>query len=166
MEAHEIVKKRLAEVLDKITTHASLEKAARFSIMLMNKRVAAGMDLNGNPFAAYSADYLRLKMGAVLMKPKTKGYRKRVFGKWSGKVDLQVTGAMMKDMNSNIIRNPAIVLYEIEIGYITGKADEASIRKAGYHNVSGAGKGKVLRRFVGLTEDERRQVFDWFRNRL
>jgi hypothetical protein len=162
MNQEEIVKHKLRQILDKLTSHTNMEKAARFAIGLINKRVAAGQDLSGNPFAEYSAGYLRLKMGLVRMGKGASGYRKRVFGKWSGKVDLQVTGAMMRDLNSNITRNTVMSLYELEIGYIAGKADSASIDKARWHNKTGAGKGRKLRKFVGLTDDERKQVWNWF----
>ena len=145
-----IVRQRLVEVLNKIISQKALEEAGRYGVYLINQRVHAGHDLNNNPFMQYSAKYRA---------------RKIKNGKWSGSVDLQLSGRMIRDLNTNITRNFSSQLYEVEIGYIPGKSSERSIQKARWHNIDGAGRKKVKRTFVGLTDIERRKILEFFQGR-
>ncbi len=144
-------------MLGQIASRQRLNEAANMAIAFINERTNRGVDVNNAPFAQYSAGYLRFKMGQT--KPRN---RKKVMNRYSGVVDLQLTGDMMKDMKVNITRTPSIGRFETEIGYISGKSREASIRKANWHNLSGAGKGKVLRKFLGLTAGEKDIILNWF----
>lgn len=169
----DVVKKHLAKVLEQITSAQALERAGKMAIAFINKRVQAGIDLSGNPFKQYSARYAALKLGTTsgwqnkFQRAKTHTGRVRAQAGLSrassGKVDLQLTGQMMRDIHTNIIRNEATSVFTIEVGYITGKSDAFSTRKAGYHNSQGAGRNKIKRTFVGLTDDETRQLFGFFR---
>ncbi len=73
---------------------------------------------------------------------------------------------MLRDMKVNVTRNLDSALFEMEVGYIEGKSDKSpggAIDKARWHNVEGAGKRKVKRTFVGLTDQERTQIFNKLR---
>lgn len=139
------VSDKLRQFLDKAYSVRMLEKAANHAIALIKLRVQSGVDLARNPFQEYTLAYRRQKIRD---------------GAYSGRVDLTATGAMLRDMKINVTRNLDSAIFEMEVGYIEGKSTKQSIDKAQWHNVDGAGKKKVKRTFVGLTDQERRQIFD------
>lgn len=48
----------------------------------------------------------------------------------------------------------------IEYGYLEGIASAEQLELASYHNTEGAGRGRVIRRHVGLTGEEAGDVLD------
>lgn len=107
----------------------SVSSAARELIL---KRTDGGVGFEGTAFEPYSSAYkkAREKKGRPLEK-----------------VDLKSTGQMLDDLSLEV--NTAEKRSEIFF-----KAEE-SARKALHHQVSGVGKDKVLRRFFGLSEEEK-----------
>ena len=71
--------------------------------------------------------------------------------------DNPITRAPMLDGRGHRVSQQGDELL-IEYGYLEGLATAEQIRLAGYHNETGAGRGRVIRKFVGLTDDESEQV--------
>ena len=72
-------------------------------------------------------------------------------------VNLNFTGRMLSSMAS---RRVSRGVQEI---YFT-RAEEA--RKAYYHNVTGAGKGRITRKFFGFNQNEKSALARFFKSRL
>jgi len=72
-------------------------------------------------------------------------------------VDLNFTGRMLSSMAT---RKVSRGVQEI---YFT-RAEEA--RKAYFHNVTGAGKGRITRKFFGFNQNEKSMLGKFFKSRL
>lgn len=90
--------------------------------------------------------------------PNPSQYRSRQYRKWrerrghSSKVNLTVTGQMLAAMRRTVTPS-ADGTVTIEVGYLEDSpSDEAAI--AAYHDRTGAGTSRILRKFVGLTAEE------------
>ena len=75
-------------------------------------------------------------------------------------VDLNWSGKMLAGMRvrSRFAGGKLIT----EAGYIEGMSPADAVRLAGYHDRTGAGPRRTIRRFIGLTEDEIAQVVEKF----
>lgn len=89
-----------------------------------------------------------------------RGYKqlRQMKGLPSDSVDLRDRGTMLDGMRSQARSKEARV--EMDVGYIEGYSPAESVTLAEYHNRLGAGPNKVIRRFVGLTEQEEKKVTD------
>lgn len=125
-------------------------KAVAFIYENIDNRV----DSNGKPFEPYSFNYwfykyrrrrykgkkLRTKQG----KKKWKQFLIASRSEWEtekNNVTLSDTNSMLTALDTISASNN-----EIKIGF----RDQEAAKKAFYHNISGAGKGRTLRRFLGL----------------
>jgi len=125
-------------------------KAVAFIYENIDNRI----DSNGKPFEPYSFNYwfykyrrrrykgkkLRTKQG----KKKWQQFLIASRSEWEtekNNVTLSDTNSMLTALNIIGASNN-----EIKIGF----RDQEAAKKAFYHNVSGAGKGRTLRRFLGL----------------
>jgi hypothetical protein len=108
-----------------------LLKAGFRAIELMNQQVAKSKDVENKAYKPYSTAYSE--------------WKERKYPQFKGKVNLTRTGRMLRGLN-----DVAVDKNEINIRF----ADQESAEIAYYHNVMGAGKAKVIRRFLGLTEKE------------
>jgi hypothetical protein len=142
------------------------------ALQIIQERTERGEGLDGK-FAGYSTNPLAVPSGIATKRARKalEGAGKLKYFKRSGKLwmvvdggyaelkkaiykaakaytgtpNLQLTGQMMGSLQAKLSGENAVTL--------TFDNQEAA-RKAFYHNVSGAGKRKVLRRFLGLTEKE------------
>ena len=117
-----------------------LARAAAYMEAAIKKRVAQGTFLNPGASREYSPGHAakRQKKGLPV-----------------GHVDLFFSGNMLDALKTDVLTGAEIALI---VGYIDGKSESRAIELAGYHNLSGAGKNKIKRVFIGLTDAERQQV--------
>lgn len=112
-------------------------------------RTLRGAWLDGSTADGYSPAYAR---------------RRERVGLQTAVVDLNVTARMLDATRA------AAQAFEdqvrMEYGYIEGLSDAEATRIAEYHNVLGAGRSRKLRRFVGLTGDERAEAIEMLRRLL
>ena len=142
------------------------------AIQLIQQRTAKGEGLDGK-FASYSTNPLAVPSGIATKRARKAlqgagklSYFKRRGKLWmvvqggyaelkraiyanakgnTGTPNLMLTGQMMGSLQAKAVGENAVVL--------TFDNQEAA-RKAFYHHVSGAGKRRVLRRFLGLKDEE------------
>lgn len=114
---------------------AKLLKAGERIVELINNNLEAGIDADGKPFKKYSAGYAKWK------------HKKKP--QYGGKVNLTLRGLMLGAFG--------VIAHGVKgkDGFISaGFTDEEAAEEAYWHNVSGAGKGRVLRRFLGLRDKQ------------
>jgi len=135
----------------------------------------AGKDIDGKPFNKYSTKPLYIPAGAFyapgwkttgkrMIKSKDAEYRRKIGGKYwviipggyaklkstrfpqdGGNVNLHVTGNMLN----------SLAVIERGNDYVTiGFNNKEAATKAMYHQIMGAGKSKVIRKFLGLPNNE------------
>ena len=97
-----------------------------------------GIDVNGSPFKPYS-----------------KAYRRRLV-KQSGVVDLTDTGQMFSSLTSKITPSKGTLFFR--------QAD--ANKKAFYHDVAGAGKGRVVRPFFSINDTEADKIGQLFADKI
>jgi hypothetical protein len=126
------VKDRLDAVRAAFLNEDALLSVSRAAREMILKRTDGGVGFEGTAFVPYSSAYkkAREKEGRPLEK-----------------VDLKSSGQMLDDLALEVNKAEK----RAEIFFKT----EESARKARRHQVSGVGKGKVLRRFFGLSEEEK-----------
>lgn len=139
-------------------------------IDLINQNVASGVDVDGKPFKRYSdkwfarpaGDLSKAKSGRIAKLIKSGDARYfsgksgatwlsvRGYRRWKlvespsadpDDVNLTLTGNMLSAMQPNVNSDGSV-----EIGFANSEAAELAF----YHNISGAGRSRVLRRFLGL----------------
>ena len=125
-------KKRLEAVKVSLIDEEALTTVSKAAKEIILKRTSDGVSIEGSTFAPYSSSYkiVREKKGMP-----------------SDKVDLRRTGEMLDDLAVEV--NAGIMQSEIFF-----ETDE-SIEKARTHQVFGAGRNNVRRRFFGLSEEEK-----------
>lgn len=126
-------------------------------------------DINGNPFKSYSFNYwfykyyrkrykgkkLRSKAG----KKKWKAFLDSAHSAWQtdkSDITLSDTGIMLQSLD--IIKTNSLAgSIDITIGF----NDKESAQKAFYHNIGGAGRGRTLRKFLGLQKSQEEQLAEY-----
>ncbi len=125
-------------------------KAVAFIYENIDNRI----DSTGKPFAPYSFNYWFYKYRRRRYKGK-KLRTKQGKKKWQqfliasrSEWETEKNNVTLSDTNSMLTALDVIGASnnEIQIGF----RDQEAAKKAFYHNVSGAGKGRTLRRFLGL----------------
>lgn len=139
-------------------------QVARREIELIRERTQRGLDTQGRPFSAYSSTYVKAKQriikqgwrvrrgrgrNARLVSLNPTAFAANRVGDW-----MRLSGRMFSDMYVkavNVIKqsNGYAVTYTLDFKTARSKAI------AEYHNITGAGKGKVLRKFWGGIADQR-----------
>lgn len=106
----------------------------------VKRRTAAGRFLDGSSPGAetYSTGHKRTR--------EKRGYQ-------VARVDLFMTGRMLDATKQDAETFTDQV--RLRYGYLPGLAEAEAAKLAGYHNTLGAGRGKVRRVFLGLTDDEK-----------
>lgn len=120
-----------------------------FALSLIRRRTAAGKDVDGAPFQELSPAYAAQKLKAI----------------GSNRADLTVSGRMLNEMG-----RLAVTEKSVSIGFSGGGTGSSGSSggtfiqrsrsvpgadKALFHNVTGAGKSRVKRKFFGLSTEER-----------
>lgn len=104
-------------------------KIALRAIRIIQVRTRAGKDVTGMPFRTYSKGYLR------------KRERKGIVP--ANAITLRFSRNGMMQQIDHVVAN------DLESVQILFKDDRAK-KLAYYHNISGAGKSKIIRRFLGI----------------
>lgn len=121
----------------------------------IRRRTGAGVDVDGSAFQALSPDYAKQKAAAV----------------GSTRADLSVSGRMLNEMTIIGSSRNTVTLGFIggAVGavaratggtFIQRSRSVAGADKALYHNVTGAGRSRVIRRFFGLSSDDGTTIRD------
>lgn len=119
------------------------------ALSMIRRRTAAGTDVNGATFQELSPAYAKQKAKAL----------------GSAKADLTVSGQMLNDMTIVSASRNRVTLGFVSgaIGALTRSVGGTFIQrsravgagsKALYHNVTGAGRSHVIRKFFGLNASE------------
>lgn len=127
----------LGKIWEVINISERANKLALGAIRLIKKRTRQGIDISGNPFIPYSKKYARKRERA---------------GKETSIVNLVYDDyfGMMNKIDHIVARDLSSVSILID--------DKEKSQIARYHNIEGAGKGKVIRKFWGLSEEEEAQL--------
>lgn len=93
-------------------------------------------------------------LNAGYTKTYSKGWKRRRVkrGRQVSHVDLFFEGNMLKALHSKGEIRPQLAV--MSAGYITGLSEVQATNIAGFHNLTGAGKNRIIREFIGLTQDE------------
>jgi hypothetical protein len=165
-----------------------LKTAALLIISTIKQNTNQGIDRFGRPFQPYSRKPFGMPLAAFLEKT-TKRQRKALNkegdieiyqnkktgsrwviidggyfnfkSKWSPKkasvVNLQWSGLMLKSLQvDNVTENSAEIVFS--------SADKAQL--AYYHSISGAGKSRVKREFMGVTKEQEQKVADFIASKV
>jgi hypothetical protein len=119
------------------------------ALSIMRRRTAAGVDVNGAAFQALSPGYAKVKAKEL----------------GNARADLTVSGGMLNDMAIVSVSKNRVTL-----GFVSGAIGSVvravggtfiqrsravpAANKAQYHNITGAGKSHVIRKFFGLNARE------------
>lgn len=98
----------------------------------------------------YRGKYLRGKKAS-----KWQAFKNAAYSEWGSagkKVTLTSTGAMRASISP---------IASDETSVTVGFLNEESARTAFYHNVSGAGKGRVIRKFMGLQTEQEEELAEY-----
>ena len=170
------------QIFTEIIKRSLLLRIGQHSVVLIKKRVADGIFLEGSSDGAsqYSTKPFAMPTGAIMprslmlsiIKGKkgndtqlfksgsgklwaviTKGYKwlREQAGKPSGKVDMRWTSELMRSL--------MVLSVDPEEGTITiGHKGARNDKLAYWHNVTGAGKSKKIRKWLLLTNDELKNI--------
>jgi hypothetical protein len=139
----------------------------------IRENTLAGIDAHGKPMKGYSTRPFARPMGGIPKnvrlqldkEGKITYYRKKGRATWvvieggylalksawyedGGKVNMTATGKMLRSMRVRLEGDKIIIEFSRE--------EEAE--KAYWHNVSGAGKSRVIREFLGLPDDQASEI--------
>lgn len=138
---------RVTALLDKTVKAlpAEIDKAlattALHGINVIQDRTESGRGYMG-AFRPYSPNYAKFRAAK---------------GRQITPVNLNFTGRMLSAISTRKVRRGVQEIYFT-------RAEEA--RKAYFHNVSGAGKGRITRKFFGFNENEKSMLGKFFKSRL
>jgi hypothetical protein len=132
-----------------IVSESLMREVGDFALSTIRRRTASGVDVNGATFQDLSPGYAKQKAKAL-------GH---------AKADLTVSGAMLNDMTIVSASRNRVTLGFVSgaIGAIARSVGGTFIQrsravpggtKALYHNVTGAGRSHVMRKFFGLNARE------------
>ena len=133
--------KEFKEIQNKIPNaiKRALANVSAFQIRNIKDRTQRkGIDVNGSPFKPYS-----------------KSYRRRLV-KQSGVVDLTDTGQMFSSLTSKITPSKGTLFFR----------QAQANKKAFYHDIAGAGKGRVVRPFFSINDREADKIGQLFADKI
>ena len=135
------LRKELAEIQRKFPNviRQTLANVSALQIRNIRDRTQRkGVSVNGSPFKKYSLGYKRAKV------------------KESGVVDLTDTGQMFSSLTSKITPSKGSLFFR----------NMFSNKKAFFHDIAGAGKGKVVRPFFSINRQEEKQIVKVFEDKI
>ncbi|MBN8586904.1 MAG: hypothetical protein J0L94_01120 [Rhodothermia bacterium] len=112
----------------------------------------------------------RTRQGNFLHGSSTKGYSKGHAlkrarrGLPGSRVDLLFQGRMLAAMHSRARASTSSI--RIEVGYLPAISEVNATRIAEYHNTLGAGRSRIIRRFIGLTDSEAQRIVTHMRRKF
>lgn len=128
---------------------------------LIIRNADEGIDINGKKFAPFSFSYWFAKKYKKKSKSKTKKGKSRYLK--------QAESAFATEKNNVFLTQSGAMLAAIDVVKIDEKTSEITIgfndknasKIAFYHNVSGAGKGRVIRRFFGVKKADEDELYSY-----
>jgi len=129
----------MKDILTELQSQRWFEKLGFAIKTIVRKRTATGVDVDGKQFKKYSEPYARKRKRAGLQTHPVNLSWDDSFG-----MLYQITHEVFADYSG------------VEVFF--GNADKERI--AVYHNISGAGKSRVIRKFWGLNQQEIDEVFE------
>lgn len=132
-----------------LVNESFMREIGTYVLSVIRRRTAQGLDAMGNALQPLSAGYAKLKAKAL----------------GSARADLTVSGRMLNDMQIlSASRN------RVTVGFLSGSVGGSKASggtfiqrsrsipggdKAYFHQVTGAGKSHILRKFFGLSDGEK-----------
>lgn len=126
------------QTLYRMKVQTLLEKLAFGAEYKIKQRTAAGADVNGQVFVDYSPGYAKKRLAS---------------GRRINPVDLMYTGDMLAQMTHEI---PSFDPNSTEIFFRTKRAEDLAY----FHNITGAGRGRVFREFFALNDGDINELFN------
>lgn len=151
--AETIKRKFSTQVLDRLSNKSLnriIKNVGDMEIDLIRQRTNAGRDKNGRAFRSYSPRYVKRKKQLI----RSGIGASSIWGARRYSQFMRLSGRMFTDMkikNIKVQRGRTNVTFKYDIGFKTTR----SARIAEYHNVSGAGKSRVRRQWLGRIKDKR-----------
>ena len=156
------LKKEIQEIQRKFprTIKEILANVSAIQIRNIRIRTEKGKSVNGSPFTPYST-----KPFFFNIKPESQpvfkffegGYREfRASKGRSTKPDLNFSGKMLSSMTTKVVRDKASLFFR----------RQAENKKAFFHDIAGAGKGKVVRPFFSINRQEEKQIVKVFEDKI
>lgn len=131
-----------------------MSEVGDFALSLIRRRTAAGKDVTNQAFKELSPAYAAQKQKAI-------GH---------ARADLTVSGRMLNEMGRLDVTEKTVTIGFASGGtggggatggtFIQRSRAVAGADKALFHNVTGAGKAHVIRKFFGLAPDEKTLIRD------
>lgn len=138
----------------KLVDQKLMTEVGDFALSLIRRRTAAGKDVDNAPFKELSPAYAKQKQKAL-------GNRR---------ADLTVSGRMLNEMSRTGVTEKSVTLGWTGGGtgssggrggtLIQRSRDVAGADKALFHQITGAGKPRVKRKFFGLASEEKTTIRD------
>lgn len=154
---------------------ADLTRIGLHGATMIVERTLKGIDRHGNPFAPYGETPFAMPLGAITARARqalgenlheftTKqgalwavieggyaAFKAAAYPQDAGSVNLSQTGRMLNSLT--VVRTDP-TKNSVTLGFVTG--EEA--QKAWYHTQAGAGPSRVIRDFLGWTDEEQVQL--------
>lgn len=131
---------RIQQIFTPDNIQKILEREGLKVIRIIKDRTRKGLDIDGNPFRAYTFKYMEYKQKLGFIKLSEVNLTLHPKDGMMGRIDSKV------DLSDN-----SLTVY-------INSADKE--RLALYHNIEGAGKSRVIRRFWGLSDKEKMLISD------
>lgn len=152
----------------------AMYRAGLLAVKMIRDRTLSGKDADGRPLKPYSTETFARPAGGLTktaranLKPLVsyfrrggslwmavqggyKAFKDAVYGD-SSTVNLQAEGHMLRSLT--VLEPVDTASGVVRVGFT--RSEEAE--KAYWHNVSGAGKSRAIRKFMGLTEAEKKII--------
>ncbi len=151
---------------------ADLTRIGLKGAQLIQERTEKGLDADGNPFEPYSENAFAMPLGAITARARQalgdklntfttkkgalwavieggyKAFKSAAYPQDSGSVNMTQTGRMMSGLT--VVRTDPTTNT-----VVLGFTQSEDALKAWYHNEAGAGPRKVIRKFLGWTDEEK-----------
>ena len=137
-----------------------LANVSAIQIRNIRIRTEKGKSVNGSPFAPYSTKpfFFNTKPeSSPVYKFFEGGYREfRASKGRSTKPDLNFSGKMLSSMTTRVGTNKASLFFR----------RQSENKKAFFHDIAGAGKGRVVRPFFSINRQEENQIVKVFNSKI
>lgn len=132
-------------------SRALMREIGDWAVTTIARRTRAGRDIDGRAFQPLSPEYAKAKSKAL----------------GNDRADLTVSGRMLNDLKPTVTSDTEVELRFLSQGgrasggtFIQRSRAVGAADKAYWHHVSGAGRSRVKRPFLGLSAHEEAKVRD------
>jgi len=127
-------KSRAAQLLNALHSQAFYNKLGLAAIRIIKDRTSKGKDVYGKTFESYSDPYAKLRESKGINTHPVNMRFSDLFGRGTGGMMNKIGHVVANDLNSVAVLIKDPIKEQIAV----------------YHNIQGAGKGKVIRKFWGI----------------